>query len=362
MGNPTTPERDRRDVITPNNFRVAPYLNGLPLATPQRRLVAIAIDGLLLAVLIGGGVTALVLLLIVFGVGALRRQRRGGATATSSGMSAGTLAIVLALAGGVAIWNGVLSDTEVDVDGDSDAGNTFELPPARAIAFGLAAAQLKSCTDSACRGEAVDAVVKSLEADADPEKAQAAVAEIIGAMEIPDTEATTLKERAAKRLGTKAAPAAAAKPEKKAKNGAHSEAGQLMRDGGFSLLTTLENLVDDLGISAGWAALYFTLFTWLWNGQTPGKRALGLRVIHLRGRPLTWWDGFERFGGYAAGVATGLLGFLQVFWDSNRQAIHDRVSFTAVIRDPDGHALERALAAAVTRPEMPSAILPPPVP
>lgn len=30
-----------------------------------------------------------------------------------------------------------------------------------------------------------------------------------------------------------------------------------------------------------WA--YFLLFEWLWRGQTPGKRLLGLRVIHWRG-------------------------------------------------------------------------------
>ncbi len=30
-----------------------------------------------------------------------------------------------------------------------------------------------------------------------------------------------------------------------------------------------------------WA--YFLLFEWLWNGQTPGKRVLGLRVIQWRG-------------------------------------------------------------------------------
>ena len=35
----------------------------------------------------------------------------------------------------------------------------------------------------------------------------------------------------------------------------------------------------------------------------------------------------------AAGFATGLLGFAQVFWDANRQAIHDRISGTVVIRD-----------------------------
>jgi uncharacterized RDD family membrane protein YckC len=32
-------------------------------------------------------------------------------------------------------------------------------------------------------------------------------------------------------------------------------------------------------------------------------------------------------------VATGLLGFAQIWWDSNRQAIHDRIVGTVVVRD-----------------------------
>ena len=30
-------------------------------------------------------------------------------------------------------------------------------------------------------------------------------------------------------------------------------------------------------------------------------------------------------------MATGLLGFIQIYWDANRQAIHDKISATVVI-------------------------------
>ncbi len=43
-------------------------------------------------------------------------------------------------------------------------------------------------------------------------------------------------------------------------------------------------------------------------------------------------DCFGRYGGYGAGFATGLLGFLQVYWDPNRQAIQDKISATVVIK------------------------------
>jgi len=96
-------------------------------------------------------------------------------------------------------------------------------------------------------------------------------------------------------------------------------------------LDSIIEFADDLGIGFGWSALYFTVLTAVWRGQTPGKRLLGIRVVPLNGKPLTWWLSFERFGGYAAGFATGLLGFLQVFWDRNRQAIHDKITETVVI-------------------------------
>jgi hypothetical protein len=95
----------------------------------------------------------------------------------------------------------------------------------------------------------------------------------------------------------------------------------------------LWNLIDDLGLGFGWAALYMTATHSSWRGSSVGKKVFGIRVVMIDKRPLTWWLSFERAGGYAAGFATGLLGFAQVFWDPNRQAIHDKVSETIVIQD-----------------------------
>lgn len=95
----------------------------------------------------------------------------------------------------------------------------------------------------------------------------------------------------------------------------------------------LRGIAEDLGLGFGWGAVYFTVFLHWWKGRTPGKRLFGLRVVRLDGQPIGWWIAFERYGGYAAGFATGLLGFLQVFWDPNRQAIHDRLAATVVVMD-----------------------------
>ncbi len=97
------------------------------------------------------------------------------------------------------------------------------------------------------------------------------------------------------------------------------------------LFAWLRRFVDELGFGFGWASLYLTVILSWWKGQTVGKKIMGLRVVRLDGEPITWWVAFERAGGYAAGFATGLLGFAQVYWDANRQAIHDRIVGTVVV-------------------------------
>jgi len=98
-----------------------------------------------------------------------------------------------------------------------------------------------------------------------------------------------------------------------------------------SVIDWAQGIVADLGLSFGWAAFYFSVFgTWL-DGQTPGKRLFGIKVLRVDGDRLGLWESFGRYGGYSAGLATGLLGFLQVYWDPNRQAIHDKISETVVV-------------------------------
>lgn len=77
---------------------------------------------------------------------------------------------------------------------------------------------------------------------------------------------------------------------------------------------------------------YFTLFI-SWNGgQTLGKAVMGIKVVQLNNTPLSLWQAFGRQGGYSAGFATGLRGFIQIYWDPNRQAIQDKVADTLVLK------------------------------
>jgi len=101
---------------------------------------------------------------------------------------------------------------------------------------------------------------------------------------------------------------------------------------GSSWLNAASDFGRSFGLTFGWAGVYFTLsLAWL-GGRTPGKWIVGTRVVRLDGRPLTTLDAFTRYGGYSAGVATGLIGFARVLWEPNRQAIEDKIAWTVVLR------------------------------
>ena len=93
----------------------------------------------------------------------------------------------------------------------------------------------------------------------------------------------------------------------------------------------LQRRLHKLGLRFGWAIAYFSLLPFWWKGQTVGKRLFGLRVMELTGKPLGLMTCFGRYGGYAAGLATGGMGFLQVLWDPNRQAVQDKLAHTVVV-------------------------------
>lgn len=105
----------------------------------------------------------------------------------------------------------------------------------------------------------------------------------------------------------------------------------------YSLVEYVKAFMSDMGLGFGWAALYFSVFVSWFNGQTIGKMLFRIKVVKIDAKALTFWESFERYGGYSAGLATGLMGFLQITWDPNRQAIHDKISETVVIdlRKPD---------------------------
>jgi uncharacterized RDD family membrane protein YckC len=75
-------------------------------------------------------------------------------------------------------------------------------------------------------------------------------------------------------------------------------------------------------------ASYFTGTT----GQTVGKIAGGLRVVHAGGRPPGYARAFARAVLGVAGVALGLIGLAPMLVDPARRALHDRLLRTRVVK------------------------------
>lgn len=71
------------------------------------------------------------------------------------------------------------------------------------------------------------------------------------------------------------------------------------------------------------------------NGQTIGKGALGIRVVHEDGHPMTFKRGLLRDGlGKALLGIIPLYTFVDVLWplpDADNQALHDKVGSTYVV-------------------------------
>jgi uncharacterized RDD family membrane protein YckC len=85
----------------------------------------------------------------------------------------------------------------------------------------------------------------------------------------------------------------------------------------------------------GFQWVYFNLFEWAWNGQTPGKRMLHLRVIKADGSPVSWIDVLLR--NLSRPIDTlgpmGLIGLVMIFVSRKAQRLGDLMGQTLVIHE-----------------------------
>lgn len=311
--------------MTPEPLNVNPGLVGLPLATPWRRSLAMALDLAVVALLAESGNLWLWagLVLVVL---QLRNRRHGQENRRRLGWLLAALLLWLAIGQAWDLWQ---------------AHGASPARPATAAAAATAAAT-ETATETAAATTTTTATTIANTATA---AARAADADRADVGDVGDGEARSQAEAASQpearriaRLEAELAAARAARPK--------------------TVREQAEELAESVASSFGWGIVYFSLLPAWWGGQTLGKRALGLRVLQLTGEPVTVMTSLKRYGGYAAGMATGGIGFAQVLWDPNRQGLQDKAAHTVVV---DLRAPQRPDRAGIPQagPATAAAILPP---
>ena len=81
-------------------------------------------------------------------------------------------------------------------------------------------------------------------------------------------------------------------------------------------------------------ALVYFVGLWTWRGTTVGGVVLGLKVVRQDGERLTFLVALVRAFAGAFSLIFLFLGFLWIAWDKEKQAWHDKIAGTVVIRLP----------------------------
>ena len=333
----TTESSEQRDVelkskkvedktrVTPFAFSISEHLLDKPLASPTRRLIALIIDLLCVAILSTLNALFLASLAAITFVRAnirLAHQKRFKRTRIALSF---IIAILLFF-----IVYGVL-DAISDVQNDSEdsviTGKQALVSAAMYLAW-------QECNDLECKRQVSTDFGESFAATNIPAAEFEVLAKDLVNTDdsIPEFERGMLAIEAIDvftRVRQEQAERDAAATEQDLAN---TENKEIVVHDPYSLIEWIKGIVSDLGLGFGWAALYFSAIPTYFNGATLGKKLLGIYVVRLDGGTPTLWENFGRYGGYGAGLATGLMGFLQVFWDANRQAIQDKISETLVLR------------------------------
>ncbi|MDP2470747.1 MAG: RDD family protein [Candidatus Palauibacterales bacterium] len=383
-------ERDPREIITPDAFSVAPELLGLPLAHPWRRAVAILIDLFLIALLANAKSFLLALAAGTFLFWLAFRGRKAGLGSTAARTVIGCGGALVVFIAVIAIWATVFVDDDtVLFQATGDGGQPVPITVGVATDFAsllgtsdtieaeaAAARVVRRMEGQGVGREEMREILENLRAEGDApviraiERAIGTSSSSVGAdASSPDLDSLLAAYGAARAAGDTARETSIgavlgrrlAQSEWQSREREVSRLQeradrvqadlteterQLEAERNRGIISSVVGFLDELGLGVGWSGLYFTFLTGFFRGQTPGKRALGIRVLRLDGEALNYWVAFERFGGYAASLFTGMEGFLRIMWDRNRQCLQDKLAETVVIRETKTARAQLAVGAA----------------
>lgn len=98
------------------------------------------------------------------------------------------------------------------------------------------------------------------------------------------------------------------------------------------------------------AILFYVIFEMVWNGQTPGKRVIGLRVVREGGRPITFMNSvirnFIRLVDFLPAFYG--IGVVVMFVDRRARRLGDLAGGTLVVKERRGVTLESLTSGSLT--------------
>lgn len=78
-------------------------------------------------------------------------------------------------------------------------------------------------------------------------------------------------------------------------------------------------------------SIIYVIGFWTWRGQTPGKMAMGVKIVKTDGSPIGIGRALLRYVGYWVSTIIILIGYLMIAWDSKQQGLHDKIAGTYVV-------------------------------
>ncbi|MBU3022774.1 RDD family protein [Aestuariibacter sp. A3R04] len=330
--------KETREIVTPYAFQVAPELLGTPLASPMRRAMAQLLDISFLYFISSANA-------LIFALVAAVTFLKAGNNLAKKSSAKGVTQILRVVGVAILAWllftivdedTSALADTQRDheaaavveplvVGGTAllwqQCDNDMSCLASVAVEFGESQAEIGGTLPR------LDEVFSALTQDSglDDDQITSLRTIMYDAFHAQQSIETAQHSDTDDNLNGIADEKEAMRVVEKPHNESFlSSLRQIIHDG--------KSLLTELGWGFGWAALYYSVFPASLKGYTPGKWLTGIRVLRLDGRSPTLWESFGRYGGYGAGFATGFLGFFQVFWDANRQAIQDKIAETLVVR------------------------------
>ena len=337
---------ETRKIVTPYAFTVSKALLGRPLASPKRRALAILIDFALIALIstTSGLLFAAFVSVIFFRAG--RHSQQGGVGKAFVLLLRGLGAIILFLVV-YAFISGYNDETD-NLLLDGKFSETAIVDTAHSFSIQQCEGEIE-CVETLLESHYEYYSTSGLETS---EKIEA-LDKLLAKSQLAETQISELRDKYLVLYETNVVEKgdlddlelglSDSEQAEQIRSKALDEMQKAITEAGYADESSDENksqsifglfteLITDFGLGLGWAALYFSVLTAWFNGQTIGKRLLGIQVVRLDGRVPNLWESFGRYGGYGAGLATGLSGFLQLYWDPNRQAIQDKISETLVLR------------------------------